>query len=73
MLHQRLPDANELSLAFYSRGGSLSRGTLKTMMESIHEGGAIRRDGRIVRGASPRSHNATSSDAAAGRPSILSS
>jgi short subunit dehydrogenase-like uncharacterized protein len=49
MLHQRLPDANELSLAFYSRGGSLSRGTLKTMIESIHEGGAIRRDGRIVR------------------------
>jgi short subunit dehydrogenase-like uncharacterized protein len=49
MLAERLPDAIDLALAFYSRGGSLSRGTLKTMMESIHEGGAIRRDGKIVR------------------------
>jgi short subunit dehydrogenase-like uncharacterized protein len=49
MLAERLPDAVDLTLAFYSRGGTLSRGTLKTMMESIHEGGAIRRDGKIVR------------------------
>jgi len=49
MLAARLPGAEELILAFYSRGGSLSRGTLKTMMESLHEGGAVRRDGRIVR------------------------
>jgi short subunit dehydrogenase-like uncharacterized protein len=49
MLAERLPDATHLVLAFHSKGGSLSRGTLKTMIESIGEGGAIRRDGRIVR------------------------
>jgi short subunit dehydrogenase-like uncharacterized protein len=49
MLAEKLPEADELSLAFYHRGGSLSRGTLKTMIEGIHEGGAIRRDGRIER------------------------
>jgi short subunit dehydrogenase-like uncharacterized protein len=49
MLAARLPEATELELAFYSPGAELSRGTLKTMIESIDEGGAIRRDGRIVR------------------------
>jgi short subunit dehydrogenase-like uncharacterized protein len=49
MLAQRLPDADELWLAFYAKGSELSRGTLKTMLEGIGEGGAVRRDGRIVR------------------------
>ncbi|HXH38559.1 MAG TPA: saccharopine dehydrogenase NADP-binding domain-containing protein [Thermoanaerobaculia bacterium] len=49
MLAARLPNATELELAFYSPGAELSRGTLKTMIEGIDEGGAIRRDGRIVR------------------------
>src|SRR5216684_3465961 len=49
LLAARLPGASELELAFYSPGAELSRGTLKTMIESIGEGGAIRRDGRIVR------------------------
>jgi short subunit dehydrogenase-like uncharacterized protein len=49
MLAARLPGAQELSLAFYNRGGSLSRGTMKTMIEGLHEGGAIRRDGRIIK------------------------
>lgn len=48
MLHARMPDADELWLAFLSRGG-VSRGTMKTMLDSIGEGGAIRQDGRIVR------------------------
>jgi short subunit dehydrogenase-like uncharacterized protein len=48
-LHAQLPDAVELWLAFYNRGGSISRGTLKTMIEGIHEGGAVRKDGRITR------------------------
>lgn len=48
MLAQRLPDANELWLAF-SSGAGLSRGTIKTMIEGAGEGGAIRRDGKIVR------------------------
>ncbi|HJW95148.1 MAG TPA: saccharopine dehydrogenase NADP-binding domain-containing protein [Thermoanaerobaculia bacterium] len=49
MLKDRMPDATELSLAFYSPRGEVSRGTLKTMIEGIGEGGAIRRDGKIVR------------------------
>jgi len=49
MLAGRLPGATELVLAFYAKGSALSRGTTRTMIESIHEGGAIRRDGRIVR------------------------
>jgi len=49
MLTERLPGATELSLAFYMKGGAVSRGTARTMLESIGEGGAIRRDGKIVR------------------------
>jgi short subunit dehydrogenase-like uncharacterized protein len=43
-----LPDATELALAFYAAGGSTSRGTLKTMIESLPHAGAVRRNGRIV-------------------------
>ncbi|HVR95055.1 MAG TPA: saccharopine dehydrogenase NADP-binding domain-containing protein [Thermoanaerobaculia bacterium] len=43
-----LPDASELTLAFYSDRGTVSRGTLKTMIESLPHTGAVRRDGRIV-------------------------
>ena len=49
MLAARLPEAAELLLALHTQGSELSRGTMKTMIESIGEGGAIRRDGRIVR------------------------
>jgi short subunit dehydrogenase-like uncharacterized protein len=49
MLAARLPGATELELAFYSPGAEISRGTLKTMIESIGDGGAIRKDGKIVR------------------------
>lgn len=49
MLAARLPGATELELAFYSPGAEISRGTLKTMIENIGDGGAIRRDGKIVR------------------------
>jgi short subunit dehydrogenase-like uncharacterized protein len=43
-----LPDATELVLAFYADRGSTSRGTLKTMIESLPHAGAIRQNGRIV-------------------------
>jgi short subunit dehydrogenase-like uncharacterized protein len=43
-----LPGAAELVLAFYNEGGGFSRGTLKTMIESLPHAGAIRKDGRIV-------------------------
>ena len=48
MLAERLPDATDLMLAF-SGGRSISAGTLKTMIEGLGEGGAVRRDGRIAR------------------------
>ena len=49
MLAQRLPNADSLQLAFYAKGAEVSRGTMKTMIEGAADGGAIRRDGRIVR------------------------
>jgi short subunit dehydrogenase-like uncharacterized protein len=48
MLHAKLPDAHELWLGISSRRGGISRGTLKTMIEGLDKGGAIRRDGKIV-------------------------
>jgi short subunit dehydrogenase-like uncharacterized protein len=48
MLHAELPDANELWLAFSTRGGGVSRGTMKTMIEGAGLGAAIRKDGKIV-------------------------
>lgn len=48
MLHARVPDAEELWLAFHSIRGGVSRGTMKTMIEGAGWGGAIRRNGRIV-------------------------
>ena len=49
MLAAELPDASHLTLAFYNDGGSISRGTLKTMIEHMGHGGAIRENGEIVR------------------------
>lgn len=49
MLAGRVPGATALTLAFYTKGSALSRGTTRTMIEGIGDGGAIRRDGRIVR------------------------
>jgi short subunit dehydrogenase-like uncharacterized protein len=48
MLHKRMPDATELWLAFSSKSG-VSRGTLKTMLEGMPYGGAIRENGKIRR------------------------
>jgi saccharopine dehydrogenase (NAD+, L-lysine-forming) len=44
-----LPEATELALAFYARGSTMSRGTLKTMIEGMPHGGAERRNGKIAR------------------------
>ena len=49
MLHRKLPDATELWLAFNSNRGYISRGTMNTVIESMGEGGLIRRNGKIER------------------------
>lgn len=46
-LARELPDARELDLAISVRRGGISRGTLKTMLEGLGEGGAVRREGKI--------------------------
>ncbi|MDP8225341.1 MAG: saccharopine dehydrogenase NADP-binding domain-containing protein [Candidatus Lernaella stagnicola] len=50
MLADALPDAVELELAFTAFGGkgtSISRGTLKTMIEFMTAGSVVRRDGKL--------------------------
>ena len=46
-LKRRLPSATHLVLAFHSVGG-LSRGTATTMVENLHRGGLIRRNGALT-------------------------
>ena len=46
-LHQRLPRADRLVLAFEGLGGGISRGTATTMVENLGRGGAVRRNGTI--------------------------
>ena len=47
-LEAALPGATELTLAFAADGGSWSRGTAKTMIESLPHAGAVRKNGKIV-------------------------
>jgi short subunit dehydrogenase-like uncharacterized protein len=47
-LAEALPDATSLTLAFASDRGTVSRGTMKTMIESLPAAGAVRRGGKIV-------------------------
>ncbi len=43
-----LPDAISLQLAFATLGGGLSHGTATTMVTKLGQGGAIRKDGKII-------------------------
>lgn len=47
-LKRRLPTATHLTLAFRPDAGP-SRGTAQTMAEHAHEGGLVRRDGKLTR------------------------
>ncbi len=49
LLKKLLPDANSLQLAFATLGGGLSHGTATTMASKLGEGGAARKDGKIIR------------------------
>jgi short subunit dehydrogenase-like uncharacterized protein len=48
-LKKLLPDAVALQLAFATLGGGLSHGTATTMANKLGEGGAVRKDGKIIR------------------------
>jgi short subunit dehydrogenase-like uncharacterized protein len=48
-LKKKLPDAIDLKIAFVTLGGSVSHGTAMTMASKLGEGGAMRRNGKIVR------------------------
>lgn len=50
-LKNRLPDAVSLQLAFASLEGGLSQGTASTMIMGLGEGGASRKNGKIIREA----------------------
>jgi len=48
-LKEQLPDAAHLQLAFATQGSRFSRGTAMTMTENLGEGGAMRKNGKIIR------------------------
>lgn len=48
LLKKLLPDATTLKLAFATIGGGLSHGTATTMVNKLGQGGAVRKDGKIV-------------------------
>jgi short subunit dehydrogenase-like uncharacterized protein len=58
-LHDRLPDADHLALAFQALG-KVSPGTAKTGVELLGEGGSVRRDGRLE--SVPTAHKTRSID-----------
>ena len=47
-LHKQLPDATHLELAFANVGGSISHGTVTTLLENLGNAGAARENGKIV-------------------------
>ena len=48
LLKKILPDAGKLKIAFTMSGGGLSHGTATTMANRLGEGGAVRKNGKIV-------------------------
>ncbi|MFN7117682.1 MAG: saccharopine dehydrogenase family protein [Saprospiraceae bacterium] len=48
LLHEQLPDATHLELAFDTRGDALSKGTTYTAIESLGAGGLVRENGKLV-------------------------
>ena len=47
-LHTQMPDATSLELAFMGIGGSVSHGTMSTMVEGLGRSGVVRKNGDIV-------------------------
>ncbi len=47
-LHNKLPDATHLELAWFGLGGSISHGTMSTMVEGLGRLGAVRENGKMI-------------------------
>jgi short subunit dehydrogenase-like uncharacterized protein len=47
-LHDLMPEAEKLELAFMGLNGGVSRGTAKTMVHHLGEGTMVRQDGKLV-------------------------
>lgn len=47
-LHRKMPDATQLQLAFTSLGGSISHGTVTTLLENLGKPGAVRANHKIT-------------------------
>jgi short subunit dehydrogenase-like uncharacterized protein len=48
-LSKKMPDATQLELAFVTPNGQVSHGTAMSMSEKLGEGGASRKDGKLVK------------------------
>lgn len=48
-LHQQFPEGDTLELAFMNLGGGISHGTLTTMLTNLGSGGAMRKNGKIIK------------------------
>lgn len=47
-LHEKMPDAVNLELAWAGLGGNISHGTMSTMVENLGKSGAVRENGKII-------------------------
>jgi short subunit dehydrogenase-like uncharacterized protein len=47
-VHNKLPDATHLELAWAGLGGSISHGTMSTMIDGLGRSGAVRENGKII-------------------------
>ncbi|AQG81098.1 saccharopine dehydrogenase family protein [Spirosoma montaniterrae] len=65
-LHEQLPDATHLQLAFLNDGGGISHGTAQTALENAGAGSLIRQNGRLV--SVPTAHKTLTIDFGVGEP-----
>jgi short subunit dehydrogenase-like uncharacterized protein len=47
-VHNKLPDATHLELAWAGLGGSISHGTMSTMVDGLGRSGAVSKNGKIL-------------------------
>lgn len=65
-LHDQLPDATHLQLAFMNDGGGLSHGTAQTALEGLGNGGLVRQNGQLI--PVPNAYKTLTVDFGTGQP-----